>query len=214
MWSLYLCGLSLSFRFNTFGLFLCWILGHHFFFRLQYTLTVYRLEIPFILGKLVYLNICSVPLFWLCSFRNLKPLCCLLCILLFCLSSILLFLQWIPSLLLSLFSWSFFASVFLFFFSVFFFICWNTVALVSAVQLSESTMYINVSTASWTSLPLLGVSSLSHHRAQSWAPYVRSTFPLAICFTRGSVYVSNLISQFIPPTTVSTCPFSTSASLV
>ena len=121
MWSLYLCALSLSFRFNTFGLFLCWILGHHFFFRLQYTLTVYRLEIPFILGKLVSLNICSVPLFWLCSFRNLKPLCCLLCILLFCLSSILLFLQWIPSLLLSLFSWSFFASVFLFFFSVFFF---------------------------------------------------------------------------------------------
>ena len=102
-------------------------------------------------------------------------------------------------------------SLFLFYF---FFICWNTVVLVSAVQLSESTMYINVSTASWISLPLPGVSSLSHHRAQSWAPYVRNIFPLAICFTRGSVYRSNLISQFIPPTTVSTCPFSTSASLV
>ena len=120
MWSLYLCGFSLSFRFNTFELFLCWILRHHFFFRLQHTLIIYRLEIPFILGKLFSLNIGSVPLFWLWSFRNLKSLCCLLCILLFCLLSILLFLQLTLSLLLSLFSLSF-LQVYFFIFSFLFF---------------------------------------------------------------------------------------------
>ena len=42
------------------------------------------------------------------------------------------------------------------------------------------------------------------------------SFPLAICFTHGSVYLSMLLSQFVPPfcsPAVSTSPFSTSVSL-
>ena len=47
-------------------------------------------------------------------------------------------------------------------------------------------------------------------------PVFYSMFPLAIYFTHGSVYMSILISQFVPPSPsppVSTCPFSMSMSL-
>ena len=40
---------------------------------------------------------------------------------------------------------------------------------------------------------------LGRHRALIWAPCVYSSFPPAICFTHGCVYVSVLISQFVPP---------------
>ena len=56
---------------------------------------------------------------------------------------------------------------------------------------------------------------LGHHRA-GWAPCVYSSFPLAIYFTYVSVYMSVFVSQSVPPSlppTVSTSPFSTSASL-
>ena len=39
---------------------------------------------------------------------------------------------------------------------------------------------------------------LGCHRALSWAPCVSSNVPLAICFTRGDVYISMLPSQFVP----------------
>ena len=48
---------------------------------------------------------------------------------------------------------------------------------------------------------------LGHHRAQSCAPCVYSSFALAICFTHDSVCTSMPLSQFIPPSpspTVST----------
>ena len=48
-------------------------------------------------------------------------------------------------------------------------------------------------------------------------PVSHSKFPLSICFTYGNVYVSSLLSQFIPPSpsrTVFTSLFSMSASLL
>ena len=63
-----------------------------------------------------------------------------------------------------------------------------------------------------TSLP--HSTPLGQHRAGSWAPCVISSFPPAICFTRGGVYMSVLLSQFVPPSScaVSTSLFSTSVS--
>ena len=171
-----------------------------FFFRLQHTFTIYRLETPFILGKFFSLNIGSVPLFWLWSFRNLKSLCCLLCILLFCLFSFLLFLQLVSSLLLSLFSLSFFCKCISFFF--YFFIYWNTVALQYCVSFCCTMKWINhvykcihsILDFPHTALPHLSV--ITEHRAE--LPMLWDTFPLATCFTHGSVCILNLISQFIP----------------
>ena len=51
---------------------------------------------------------------------------------------------------------------------------------------------------------------------QTGLPVLYGSFSLAICFTRGSVYVSMLLSQFISPSpspTASTSLFSMSASL-
>ena len=48
------------------------------------------------------------------------------------------------------------------------------------------------------------------------SPLVYSSFPLAICFTLGSVYMSVLLSKFFPPSrshAVSTCLLSTLVSL-
>ena len=39
---------------------------------------------------------------------------------------------------------------------------------------------------------------LGHHRVPQWA-CVFSKFPLAICFTYDNIYVSMLLSQFVPP---------------
>ena len=57
---------------------------------------------------------------------------------------------------------------------------------------------------------------LACHRALDWALWLHSNFPLAISFTHGNIYVSILLSQFVPPSpshTVSTSLFSMSASL-
>ena len=45
---------------------------------------------------------------------------------------------------------------------------------------------------------------ITEHQAE--LPELRSSFPLAIYFTRGSVYESVLISQSIPPSTTFLCP--------
>ena len=73
-------------------------------------------------------------------------------------------------------------------------------------------LYAYVSPPSWTSLhpPPDHATHLGHHRAP---PLLCCRFPLAICFTDGSVFTSILISHFDSPAWVSTCPSSTSASL-
>ena len=68
------------------------------------------------------------------------------------------------------------------------------VVLGPAVRWSESAICIHIAPPSWTSFqrpsphPSLG----GHHRALSWAELLvpHSRFPLAIYFTRGSVYMS------------------------
>ena len=46
---------------------------------------------------------------------------------------------------------------------------------------------------------------LSHHRASSWAPWTTVQTSTSY-FTHGGVFMSNLISQFIPPSPSSLCP--------
>ena len=61
-------------------------------------------------------------------------------------------------------------------------------------------------------IPLIYV--ITEHQAQ--LPVLYSMFPQAIYFTHGTVYMSILISQLVPPSPsphVSTCPFSTPMSL-
>ena len=69
-------------------------------------------------------------------------------------------------------------------------------------------MYISIHIfpSSRASLPLPPPPSLGHHRALQWAPCVYSRFPLAICFTQGSVYMSMTLFQFIPPSPSSSTP--------
>ena len=74
--------------------------------------------------------------------------------------------------------------------------------LVSAVQWSESAICIHISPPSWTSPPhthpglIPPIQVIKEHRAE--LPVLYSRFPLAIYFTHGSVFMSNLIFQFIP----------------
>ena len=78
---------------------------------------------------------------------------------------------------------------------------------------------IHISPTSWTRLP----PYLPTHRSGSehWAelPVLYLTFPLATYFTHGNIYISILISQFVPPSPspspllMSICTFSTSMSL-
>ena len=83
------------------------------------------------------------------------------------------------------------------------FICFKkeynyNIVLVSDVQFNESSKYICISPLSWTYLP-----SLTSHPSRSSQlaefPVLYNRSPLVICFTHGSVYMSILISQFIPP---------------
>ena len=75
------------------------------------------------------------------------------------------------------------------------------VALVSAVQQSESAVCVSISPPSWGSLGSYTLNPpievILEHQAE--LPVLPCGFPLAICFTRVSVFLSNLISQFIPP---------------
>ena len=54
-------------------------------------------------------------------------------------------------------------------------------------------------------------SPWGHHRAPSWAPVLCGSFPLAICFTHRSKYMSMPLSQFFPPSPL-TVPKSVSMS--
>ena len=80
------------------------------------------------------------------------------------------------------------------------------IVLVSAIHQHESATSIYVPSL----LNLLPIPTPSHAPGSH-----RGKFPLAICFTRGKVYVSMLLSQFVPPfpfPTASTGLFSVSAS--
>ena len=64
---------------------------------------------------------------------------------------------------------------------------------------------------------LLGhLAPLGHHRVPSRAPWLHSSFSLAVYFTHGGGYMSLLLSQCSPASPsplASTCLFSTSVSL-
>ena len=45
----------------------------------------------------------------------------------------------------------------------------------------------------------LVITPRGHHGAPSWAPGPHNRFPLALSFTSGSIYMSVLFSQFVPP---------------
>ena len=83
---------------------------------------------------------------------------------------------------------------------------WRIVALQNCVGFCQTSTWIShryIYVPSLLNLPpntdpfplLLGC-----HRALFELPESHSKFPLAICFTHGSVYVSMLLSPFIPPT--------------
>ena len=81
------------------------------------------------------------------------------------------------------------------------------VVLVSAVQRSESAICIHISPPSWTSLPpphIPPIQVITEHRAE--IPVLYRRFPLAICFTHGSINMSILISQFNPLPSPTLCP--------
>ena len=62
------------------------------------------------------------------------------------------------------------------------------------------------------SLPATQLTPLGHHRVSGWTPVLYKSFLLAIYLTHGSIYMSTLLSQHIPPfpsSTVFKSPFST-----
>ena len=78
---------------------------------------------------------------------------------------------------------------------------------VSAVQQSESAIRIHIPAASRTSLPPLP----SHPSRSSQSTELSSLCntagsQLAVCFTHGIVFMSNLISIFVPPSPSPPCP--------
>ena len=108
--------------------------------------------------------------------------------------------------------------------SSFFFFCifnWRIIALqkhcvVSAIHHHESAISIHMSPPSLTLPPTPTTSPLCvvpEHRAE--LPVLYSSFPLALYFTHGNVYISVLLSQFAPPSPASivSSVFSLSASL-
>ena len=67
--------------------------------------------------------------------------------------------------------------------------------------------YIYISPPSWACLPAPCPTPLGHHKTPGWTPCVISNFPLSICFTHGIVYLSVILSQFIPPSPFPMSPF-------
>ena len=90
-----------------------------------------------------------------------------------------------------------------------FFFYWSITALqcrlISAAQQSEAIRHIHTSPSSWTSLPALSHTTRSSHSTEP-SSVLYSRFPVAIYFTHGSVFMSNLISQFIPLSPPPLCP--------
>ena len=60
-------------------------------------------------------------------------------------------------------------------------------------------MYTHTDPPCWSCLLRPHPALLDHHRAQCWAPCAYSRFPPAVYFTYGSVYMSILPFQFVPP---------------
>ena len=81
---------------------------------------------------------------------------------------------------------------------------WNVVV-VSAMWQCESAICIPRSPPSPASHPHTNShpTPLGHHRAPSQTACLHSSCPLAFYFTQGRVYMSVLLSQFVPP---SFCP--------
>ena len=99
---------------------------------------------------------------------------------------------------------------------------WRIVALQYCIDFCHTTMWIShkyIYVPSLLNLPpttLRHLTLLDHRRVPGWAPRVHSNFPLAICFTCDNVYISMLLSQFVPPSSypiVSTSLFCISVSL-
>ena len=91
------------------------------------------------------------------------------------------------------------------------------IALVSAIQQHESATSVHMFPPYWTSLspPTLSHPSRLSQSNRFELPESYSKFPLDVYFTNGNVYVSRVLSQFIPPSPSppgSTSLFSMSAS--
>ena len=73
--------------------------------------------------------------------------------------------------------------------------------LVSSVQWRTWAISICIPPPSSASSHPCHPTPLGHHRPPRWAPVLYRSFPLAIYFTSGSVYMLKLLSQFILPST-------------
>ena len=74
------------------------------------------------------------------------------------------------------------------------------------LQQHESAVSV-IHSPSWASLPPTPPQAITERQPES--SVLHGSFPLASCFTHGRVYVSMLLSQFVPPSpspTVSTIP--------
>ena len=72
--------------------------------------------------------------------------------------------------------------------------------LVSAVQWGESAPFVHIPPTPLAELPTTpSPPSGSPQSTKLGLPVLSSIFPLAVCFTHDSALMSNLISQFIPP---------------
>ena len=76
---------------------------------------------------------------------------------------------------------------------------------VSAIHQQESAISIPMAPPE-SPLDLPSLSAVTEH--QALFPVFYGNFPLAICFTHGSVYISMLLSQFVPPSFSPTVPIS------
>ena len=70
-----------------------------------------------------------------------------------------------------------------------------------------SVMCLHISYPSWPCLPAPRPTPPGHHRALIWAPCNIQQVPTTICFTHGSVYMSMLLSQSVPPFLSHLCPY-------
>ena len=93
---------------------------------------------------------------------------------------------------------------------------WRIIALQFCVAFCHTSTWISHRYTHVASLLNLPPTFQGCHRGLGWAPMSYSKFPLAIYFIYGKVYVSMLLSQFVPPflsPAVSTNLFSMSVSL-